>query len=383
MRRKATAKGKSGAVRSENHQVTRFLAVVDSRKRKVRGMVTRNGKFYAQMRVALPDGRSKAIRHPLTATRLDEAIKEAEKARTENRSKEIHLPGHRPLFKDLVAEYLLSGIFAQKKESTRQSETQALKRWIDHIGGKRIDWITPALLAAYQEKRLKNGISARTVNLDMSAFNNCMRFGKKHLSVLPKVDRLAQSPPPKRPLLSKEQIEKLLKSSSVSKNADLLRFYIRFLASSGCREQEALRIRREDVDLVREVVLIGWDGNTKNRRGREVQFNEALKSVLTELLPTLPQDTTWLFPSPQRGQKDIHAMSLRESFYATRKDAKIDWVGFHDFRHYFASQCVMAGIDFMTIAKWLGHQDGGILVGKTYGHLNDEHQRKAASKLKF
>jgi len=37
----------------------------------------------------------------------------------------------------------------------------------------------------------------------------------------------------------------------------------------------------------------------------------------------------------------------------------------------------------MTIATWLGHQDGGILVGKTYGHLNDEHQREAASKLKL
>ena len=35
----------------------------------------------------------------------------------------------------------------------------------------------------------------------------------------------------------------------------------------------------------------------------------------------------------------------------------------------------------MTIATWLGHQDGGILVGKTYGHLNDEHQREAARKL--
>ena len=43
----------------------------------------------------------------------------------------------------------------------------------------------------------------------------------------------------------------------------------------------------------------------------------------------------------------------------------------------------MAGIDFMTIAGWLGHQDGGILVAKVYGHLNDAHQRTAAAKLKL
>jgi hypothetical protein len=38
----------------------------------------------------------------------------------------------------------------------------------------------------------------------------------------------------------------------------------------------------------------------------------------------------------------------------------------------------MAGLDFMTIAAWLGHKDGGILVGKVYGHLLDEHRQKAA-----
>ncbi len=41
----------------------------------------------------------------------------------------------------------------------------------------------------------------------------------------------------------------------------------------------------------------------------------------------------------------------------------------------------MAGIDFMTIASWLGHSDGGILVGKVYGHLADSHKKAAAKKL--
>jgi hypothetical protein len=29
----------------------------------------------------------------------------------------------------------------------------------------------------------------------------------------------------------------------------------------------------------------------------------------------------------------------------------------------------MAGVPFRQIADWLGHQDGGVLVGKVYGHL--------------
>ncbi len=37
----------------------------------------------------------------------------------------------------------------------------------------------------------------------------------------------------------------------------------------------------------------------------------------------------------------------------------------------------------MTIASWLGHADGGVLVGKVYGYLAESHKRAAALKLRF
>jgi hypothetical protein len=43
----------------------------------------------------------------------------------------------------------------------------------------------------------------------------------------------------------------------------------------------------------------------------------------------------------------------------------------------------MSGIDYLTIARWVGHRDGGILIGRVYGHLNDEHKRKQANRLSF
>ena len=56
-----------------------------------------------------------------------------------------------------------------------------------------------------------------------------------------------------------------------------------------------------------------------------------------------------------------------------RTRAKLPRIAFHDLRHYFISYAVMSGIDYMTIAKWVGHRDGGILIGKVYGHLADDH----------
>jgi hypothetical protein len=58
--------------------------------------------------------------------------------------------------------------------------------------------------------------------------------------------------------------------------------------------------------------------------------------------------------------------------YARHFKAKLLHVGFHDLRHLFCSFSVMSGIDFMTIAAWLGHKDGGTLIGKVYGHLLDD-----------
>jgi hypothetical protein len=43
----------------------------------------------------------------------------------------------------------------------------------------------------------------------------------------------------------------------------------------------------------------------------------------------------------------------------------------------------MSGIDYMTIAKWVGHQDGGVLIGKVYGHLSNEHAQLQAQRLSF
>lgn len=375
-----STEGKSGD--SKIH-AARFHPARDTRKRKIRGLWIRNGRYYAQMRVAQGNGTTKAVRVPLTASTLDGAKAEAEERRTEKKSGDLHLPGHRPKFSALVEEYQSSAAFLSKKEGTRQNETQALKRWIEHVGGIRIDWIRTDSISTFHDMRKKEGVTSRTINLDTTAFNNAMKFAveRKWIPRAPRLKKLKEDRPSRRPLLTKEQIDSVISNAAVTKNAVQFALYVRFLIASGAREQEALKVRKADVDMTRGVVRIGADGDTKNRQGRDIQFNASLRAVMADLLASLPPDTEWLFPSPQRGEKDTHAKTFRESLRLVRDAAKIPWLGFHDFRHYFASQCVMAGLDYMTIAKWMGHQDGGILVAKVYGHLNDKHQREAADKL--
>src|SRR5262245_25257689 len=196
---------------------------------------------------------------------------------------------------------------------------------------------------------------------------------------------LDEVPPPKRDLVTPAEFDRLIEAArnACEKNGDQLADYLRFLAFSGAREKEALRIKWEDVDFERERVTIGADRLTKNWESRTVEFNPQLGALLRALHMRRAPDCSWVFLSPRRGPRDERARSFRESLKIARKAAGLEWIGFHDLRHHFCSVCVMAGIDFMTIAAWLGHKDGGILVGKVYGHLLDEHRSKAAKQVHF
>jgi integrase len=363
----------------------RFERVLNSRKEKIRGLWKRGLKYYAQLRMEVGNGQTRPKMIPLQAATLDQARAELEKTRTHYREGKLPSPGHRPLFSAFADEYLKSPIHGQKKQSTRDGERVILEYWKKHLGGVRLDKITDVIVKSYREKRLAGEVTARTVNKETVAFYQVLKLANDRglISSFPRVRQLKQKPPAKRPLLAPEDVERLLGhcTADVTKNAELLHYYLRFLALTGAREKEALRIRWEDVDCAKGFVTIGADADTKNAQHRTVNFTPELRALFQDMIAARPPDSSFLFPSPQRGPKDIAAHSLRESFKLVRSKARMSRVGFHDFRHFFASQCIMAGVDFMTVAYWLGHQDGGILVGKVYGHLADEHKRRMADNL--
>jgi integrase len=382
---RSTRKSKPEVKEARIHQL-RFHPVFDSRKHRVRGLWRRGKRYYGQLRMIGPDGStSKPKKISLGIVPLDVARAELERVRTENRSGALALPGRVPTFADFADEYLASVVHAHKRPSTRKSERLGVGYWKNHLGAVQLKRINAPMVKAYFESRLAKGLSARTINIELVVFNAVMKFAVDRgiISDFPHVSRLPQKPPPKRPLLSAEEIGRLLAACTpkVTKNSELLKFYIRFLVLTGAREKEALRVQWDDVDLANRQVTIGASGDSKSGHYRRVNMTSELGALVVEMSENRQPDSSFLFPSPQRDPKDIHARSLRESFRLVRQKARLPRVGFHDLRHFFASQCVMSGCDFMTISQWLGHQDGGILVGRVYGHLSDQHRSRMADGL--
>jgi integrase len=380
-------------VSPNQHRRTAYSKVMDKRKRPIRGLWERNGRYYAQLTVEDQiTGIKQVKRVPMEGVSTDaQAVAKLQELLTQRRKGVLPVLKRTPLFADYAKQYFdyYQQVKDAKRASTLYTENIIINHWIEHLGHVRVDRITRALVNSYIAKRQAAGRSGRTVNLDVICFRNVMKRAVDDgwLTILPTLNlRPLKWTARKRNLLPTGDIERLCEvavKDKTFKNGREFADYVKLMAACGARRNETLRLKWSDVDWERKQLTIGSDGLAKNRKARVVDFNAGLETHLKDMLTRRAPDTQWLFPSPQRGERDEPAKSYVETMRLVREKAKVSRFGFHDLRHYFISYCVMSGIDFMTIAKWAGHQDGGVLIGKVYGHLSNEHAQRQAQRVNF
>ena len=373
------------------------MRVVDQRKRPIRGLWRRNDRYYAQLTVeGANTGVKRVKRVPLEEAKTDaQAVAKLQELLTQRRKGSLPVLKRTPKFTDYAQTYFdyYKQVKDAKRQSTLYTERLAINHWNEHLGHIRVDRITRAMVNSYIAKRQAAGLTGRTVNLEVICFRNVMKraIDDGWITSLPTLNlRPLKWTPRKRQLVSAEDIDRLCKAAIEGgkdgekfKNGQLFADYVKLMAYCGSRRSESLRLKWSDVDWQNQQLTIGSDGLAKNHQVRVVDFNPKLEALLKEMNSRKAPDSVWLFPSPQRGNQDKRTSSLVESMRQIRKEAGLPTFGFHDCRHFFISMCVMSGIDFMTIARWVGHQDGGVLIGKVYGHLSNEHAKRQAQKVDF
>ncbi|MGB0578864.1 MAG: tyrosine-type recombinase/integrase [Limisphaerales bacterium] len=385
----------------------RYQKVLDGRKQPIRGLWKRGGRFYAQLKVTDPQtGDAKVRRIPLelNGTPVDttsKAVKALNRLRQQREDDALPVLRQPPYFSDYVEEYFAYYDAAKdtKRKSTLDKERSKLELWKTHFGKIRLNAVHLSMIRKFMAKRQADGMSARTVNLDVIALRNVLKMALEDgwLTTLPtKGLRPLKHQTKKKSFFSASEITALCGAalskkddgSPITKNGRQFVDYVRLMSLCGTRRDETLALKWADVDFARRQLIIGRNELTKNGEIREVDFSPDLESHLEQMQSRKAPDSDWLFPSPQRGDKDRRVKTFRESLTLAKTAAVQDHptladFTFHDCRHHFISMAVMSGIDFMTVAKWVGHKDGGILIGKVYGHLADEHRRRMAQKLNF
>lgn len=401
-----------------------YRKVLDSRKRRVRGLWQRNGHFYANLTVSDDLGRKTSRWVLLAGAALDEVKADYARLVTERADDRLRPLGLTPTLGDYIGVYTKQLEVSGKRAATVEKEKTYLKRWSAKIGHIRLNKLRPHHLSRILTELAGEDYAARSVNLYLISIRHVLKAALRDGHIKPPLpfegldwQRVDQK---SRQLCPANEVETLCEAAlAASKNGQQFADYLRFLQYSGARRSEALTVRWRDVHFDRGHVTIGADGDTKNREARHVDFNPKLESHLQEMFSRRQPDSQWLFPSPQRGDKDTPAKTFMESLRLTRQagggvcqdcqratfgvdvmkcshcgservekrqrmlSPKLQKFGFHDLRHHFISYAVMSCLDFMTIARWVGHKDGGILIGKVYGHLADEHRKAQAARMNF
>jgi integrase len=371
----------------------KFIRVLDGRKQPVRGLWRRGEIYYAQI---VDGGRQRKVR--LVASTAPQAIAELNELKVKRKQRKLKIVTRAPRLVDAFAEFFASPEFSKKADSSQRSDRRHSIAWLERLGDWRVDAITTADILKVRDDLLsgdkgvgtnEQALSARSANLYVSTLLQVLkRLEKRHqLGEVPRIYRLQEEEPAERALMTEEQFGRLIQAchdpSTPLRNGAMLADYLQFLALTGCRETEAYFIRWQDVDMQTKVLTIGGEKKPKSGKTRYLNMTPELVEHLKNMEQRRQPDSRYLFPSPQRGKVDRPVVDFKGTFGLVRKRTGIRHIAFHHFRHFFISKCVMAGLDYMTIAQWVGHQDGGILIGKVYGHLNDKHKIAMAERLNF
>lgn len=162
--------------------------------------------------------------------------------------------------------------------------------------------------------------------------------------------------------------------------ADLLRF----LAFTGCRLAEARAVCWRDVDLARGFLRVA--GTKTETSHREVPLVPAARQLLEKIrarrLRVAPVSVAGV-PQLDLAARVLGVGEGQKSLNRACAKLGCERLTHHDLRDAFATTAIEAGVDVPTIARWLGHADGGALLMKVYGQLRDEHSQAAALKVTF
>lgn len=151
---------------------------------------------------------------------------------------------------------------------------------------------------------------------------------------------------------------------------DISANWISFAAFSGMRPGEIEALTWGDVGP--DVITVrGGLGGTKNNLERPVPIIPPMRDLLATMKRGKPTDLVFTRGRPKK------------SLASACRRLGLPHLRIYDLRHTFATFSIAAGVDVPTLAKWLGHQDGGKLAMATYIHPTDEHSQRSAAKVTF
>lgn len=223
----------------------------------------------------------------------------------------------------------------------------------------------------------KTQSSASRFNGTLGTLRKVISYGIKngqiHRDPSSEVERVSITPTRQNARLpTREQFDAIVKSmrSGSHRTTQDTADFVELLAYSGARSSEAENITWSDVDFERRILTLR---ETKNGREREVPFNKRLEDLLLRIKKRRNDE------GPEA--RVVTVSDVRASLNRACVQAGASRITRHGLRGYFATVALQSGVDPKTLADWMGHLDGGLLLLTKYVKAN--HHKAMALRVDF
>jgi integrase len=260
---------------------------------------------------------------------------------------------------------------------------------------KPVEELSADALDKWIKQRIDSGAKAATVNKIVSALKAALNWGVKTkrlkanpISHIEKRKELDSEQ--KVRFLTRDERERLenalaargkrIRGQNTDEGdmefGDFLYPAVLLSLNTGIRRNALFNLKWSDIDLPRGLITLRKE-ISKNGKEEIVDINDDAADVLSSWQKQcLCEDKNELIFPEIKGSRYMY---VHREWQAILKDAQIDNFRWHDMRHDFASQLVMAGVDIYTVCKMLNHSD--VKITMKYAHLAPDRTKNAVQTL--
>jgi integrase len=308
----------------------------------------------------MPDGKQK--RKPIGYS-VQEARDADGKKRSQKRENRIFdmLPESKITFQELTGWYI--ELRKVKNLKSYKRIKGALGQFNVIFGRQIVNSILPAQLEEYQERRIDEGKSPATVDMELSlaktmvtkGFDNG-KVGVQALKAFRRIKRkLKRGNNSRDRILSFEEYKRLLEHASVH-----LRSILIVAFNTGMRKGEILNLKWSNIDRKKGFIRLKPEA-TKETKSKNIPINHHVLEVLNEISRAIHHDNVFTYRS--RPIKDDFRTALHGACKAAGIIYGQEEVGgfrFHDIRTTVKTNMMRAGIDKALRDTILGHSLEGM-----------------------
>lgn len=268
-----------------------------------------------------------------------------------------------PTMKELACRYMTD--YAIRKKASSSKEDQRL--WDQHIlpslGALKVSSLTRGDVSKLHHSLQHLSTTAnRALSLLSKALNLAELWGYRpdHTNPCRHVEKYKENKNER--FLNKEEINRLMNvldnEEKEGKEMPSVITAIRLLILSGCRLNEILSLRWEEVDLNNQCFNL-----SDSKTGKKTVY---LSPAVIQILSTIIREEGNSYVICGK-KKESHLINLQKPWRRIRNKANLDGVRIHDLRHSFASAAVESGVSLPILGALLGHRQTS--TTQRYAHL--------------